>query len=515
MAKKSRLFKMLGCCALGAAMLLPTAACGGGGEKTWEGDGTGKVVMSYLTMINEPIDLDKVEAAVNAKTKTELNIEVDFYPISVVEQSKYTTLIGGGERIDLMCFCVTDPRPYAEVNMIQQINDANIEKFAPDIKALNDQGYSLGVMNERGKVIGFSTLERQLGYGGSYVVRKSDLEKVGLAEKYTDQKKISYTELDEIFAALKKEYPDAYPSGNNLPVPEKFMAFDTMGTDMTLKSSGVLNLTQDIKSTKIVNFYETDEYKAYIAKMQEWNGKGYINPDALTTDQNSQTMFANGKTRGAYIDCWLSLRDEYASRCGEEVIQLQLVDPYYVVQTAGNGNCWSIGGTAKNPTAALRLLNAIMSDQELQNLLQWGIEGEHFDIVDKDACVIKFHGDLTPTTSGYYNTLGLYGNKNTKYEYLLPGQTVDEIKERNQTEAKIVENAMKRQSPANGFVYDSSIMTNTIYAVEAVINEYAGSIGMGQKTNYDAFIAAMKKAGIDDVIKDKQAQFDAWLNEQK
>lgn len=495
-------------------MLFSVTACGSNADKPWEGDGTGKVVMTYLTMVNEPVDLKKVEAAINVKTKADLDIEVELYPLSVMEQSKYTTLIGGGKRIDLMCLCLSDPRPYADVSMIKRINSANIEKYAPDIKELCDDGYPLEVKNEKGNVIGFSTLERQSGIGGSFVVRKSDLQAIGLAEQYPDQKKITYSDLDTIFAALKTQYPSSYPCGTNLPVADKFFPADTLGTDFQTKSSGVLNLTTDIKSTTIVNYYETDEYKAYIAKMQEWNSKGYVNPDALGSDVTAIKMFEAGTMRGTFLDCWPTLRDEYVARLKEDIVQLQLFDPFYVMQTAGNGNTWGIGGTAQNPTAALRLLNAIMSDQELMNMFQWGIEGEHFDIEDEEAGIIKFHGNLTSGTSGFYNTLGLYGDKRKIYMYLSDGQSVDEIKARNQIEDAISEAAIKRSSPANGFMYDPAKKINEIYAVEAVIKEYGDSIGLGQRTDYNAFISAMKTAGIDGIIADKQAQFNAWLNAQ-
>lgn len=516
MKKFRKLSRCLAISLLCIITLFAMVSCGGGSasEKgnTWEGDGTGKIVVSYLTMINEPAELKKVESAINAKTKAELGIEIEWLPISVTEQSKYTTLIGGGTQIDLMCLCLTDPRPYAEVSMIKRINDANIEKFAPNIKNLCDDGYSLEVLNERGDVIGFSTLERQLGIGGSFIVRKSDLEKVGLAETYTDQKQISYSDLDVIFEALKEEYPTSYPCGNVSPVPGMFMATDTMGTDITLKSSGVLNLSSDINTTTIVNFYEMPEYKAYVEKMQEWNSKGYINPDALTQGESSINLFGSGKSRGAYIDCWLSLRDEYSTRVGEEVVQLQLQEPYYVAQTAGNGNTWAVGGTAKNPAAALRLMDALMTDQELMNMFQWGIEGEHFEIVDNEVGVITFPEGLTAGTSGFYNTLGLYGNKNLIYAFLTEGQTIEDIRARNEAEALIVNKAITRSSPANGFVYDSSRMTNEIYAVEAVIGQYAASVGVGQSDKYDEFISELKKAGIEDIIADKQSQFDAWRN---
>lgn len=60
-------------------------------------------------------------------------------------------------------------------------------------------------------------------------------------------------------------------------------------------------------------------------------------------------------------------------------------------------------------------------------------------------------------------------------------------------------------------------MTNQIIAVEAVINEYVPALTTGSadlEPTYAEFISKLEANGINEIIADKQAQFDAWLKEQ-
>ncbi len=477
------------------------------------GDGTGNVVVTYLTMLTEPADLPLVEDHLNELLSSK-GISLDFYPLSILEQSRYTTIIGGGETLDLMCVAFTDPAEYAQVGMIKRLTEQDIRTYAPGIAAMVDAGDSLYVYDAKGNIIGISTKEMQNGYGGSYVIRKADLEAIGLADKYTDQARIGYEDLDVIFEKLKEKFPDAYPSGNLGDVSANFMAVDPLGSKAA-PQYGVLNLDASLTDTTIVNYYETPQYKEYLSWVQKWYAAGYIFPDALTTSDNNISLFASGKFRGTYIDCWPNLRDEYVTRCGEDVVQLQLMDPYSVPITAGSGITWCIGGTAKNPAAALKLLDAMMTDQKLMNTFQFGIEGTHFKMIDQEVGVIDFADGLDASTSGFYNTLGLYGDKNKMYAILTPGQTVDGVKTTKELSMQMTQTAAKRPTPVVGFIWDQSNVKSEIAAVDNVIAQYAASIGVGQNKDYDTFIKALKDAGIDRIIADKQAQLDAYLESKK
>lgn len=72
------------------------------------------------------------------------------------------------------------------------------------------------------------------------------------------------------------------------------------------------------------------------------------------------------------------------------------------------------------------------------------------------------------------------------------------------------------QSKALGFVFDSTAVKTEMAAVKAVMDEYRLSLENGTidpKENLPKFRQALKDAGIDTVIAEKQRQLDEWSAE--
>ena len=70
------------------------------------------------------------------------------------------------------------------------------------------------------------------------------------------------------------------------------------------------------------------------------------------------------------------------------------------------------------------------------------------------------------------------------------------------------------QSKAMGFVFDESSVESQFAAVTNVLNQYLPGLEDGQSdpaTVLPKFISDLKANGIDDIIKAKQAQLDAYL----
>ena len=70
------------------------------------------------------------------------------------------------------------------------------------------------------------------------------------------------------------------------------------------------------------------------------------------------------------------------------------------------------------------------------------------------------------------------------------------------------------KSPALGFSFDAANVSDEISACSAVVDQYINSLllALGDTDAlYSEFLAALEKAGIDDVIAEKQSQLNAWL----
>ncbi|MCM1220169.1 MAG: DUF3502 domain-containing protein [Lachnospiraceae bacterium] len=148
-------------------------------------------------------------------------------------------------------------------------------------------------------------------------------------------------------------------------------------------------------------------------------------------------------------------------------------------------------------------------DEELSvvNLFCWGVEGKHYVVTSEENKEIALPEGKSQTEVGYM-ALGLYGDQNIMYQMGTNPVADNEV---------WTKEAESRKTKGYGFCYDSSAMTNQIIAVEAVISEYLPALETGSAnldSVYPEFLNKLEANGINDIIADKQAQFDAWLAQQ-
>jgi len=149
------------------------------------------------------------------------------------------------------------------------------------------------------------------------------------------------------------------------------------------------------------------------------------------------------------------------------------------------------------------------SDQEIINLFNWGIEDVHYVHVPHDHNLIRFPSGVDAVTSGYNLALGWqFGNQ--LLSYIWEGNSpylYDEI-------AQFNEKAIK--SKALGFTFDSSMLKHEIATLSNVMALYRVPLENGALdpvVKLPEFIKALRAAGIDKVIEEKQKQLNAWVEE--
>lgn len=472
-------------------------------ESGWNGD-ISHIILTYLTMGSEPADLDKVEAAVNEISIPEAGVEIEFKPVGIMDSlTQYTTWIASGERVDLMLLAFQDISTYIYQGMLEPLTDiipVNAPKLAAKAKELDLYGASI----VDGDIYGITTPSNKYGHGGSYLVKKALLDETGLGYKNRDI--ITLDELGEIFAKIKENHPDIYPCGvvgSQIITPYMFTT-EPLGAD---SNSGVLLGTD---STTVVDLYETEEYYDFLKHMREWYEAGYIVRDAAASDITHLEYFSSGTTAGYFADYEHLMRQEAEDRCGEEVIQLTLTD-VYTSAASRTGAYWTVPVTSTDPAGAMRFVDLLGTNADVANLLQWGIEGVHYVFVDEANIpgLITFPEGVDAASSGYYNTLGFWGDKSMVY-YRDIDVAPSSFEEQNKK-------ALANPTKGIGFCYDSRDMTNQIIAITSVVQEYRAALETGSadlEPTYKEFINKLKASGIDEVIADKQAQFDAWLAQQ-
>lgn len=471
-------------------------------EETTQGEWTGEVdhvIMTYLTLGNTPADLQVVQDAVNEITAKKIGVEVEFKAISAYDAfSQFPTWIATGETVDLMFPLLQDLNTYVSQGLIEPL-DSLIAENAPAIQQLTQEGFQITTNNMiDGETWAVSQVPNVFGMGGSYLIRSEYVKEAGITH---DPKKI-YTldELTDLFGKMKELHPDLYPCGvvsANRTASEFSYAngiYDPLGAK---SFTGVLMGTD---STQVVNLFETEEYKEYLRYLRKWYEAGYIYPDATTTDATNVSLLNSGVTAGYFM------ASAPVQKIYEDLDQLRLTEIYLGAQGAGG---WVIPITSKEPEAAMRFLNLMYADSDLANLIQWGIEGKHYVVVDESINLIGFPEGVDAGTSGYYNTLGLYGDFRKSFIW-------NEAWTQDKNDAYTAE-AMANPTQGVGFVYNPESQSTRITAIQAVVAQYLPSLESGSvdlDTYYPEFIDALKAAGVDEVIADKQQQFDEWRAKQ-
>ncbi len=456
------------------------------------------IIVTWLYLGNVAPDLELVQEEVNKVTVPEINVEIEFKPVGAYDAFVlFPTWIATGERIDLMMPLLQDLKNnYINVGGLNPI-DEFLDENGKYLLQLDSEGQPILSANRiDGETWAVLMVPSLNGQGGGFKVTKDYIAEIWLD---VDEKKVySYDELTEIFSAIKERHPDMYPCGIvTSGISNSQYAYAAAGLYDPL--SGCASYTGVIMGNddyKVENLFTTEEYKTYLEYVRQWYLAGYIHPDASITDQTNDGLKAAGVSAGYFIVSSPIQR-------GDNDYMLRTCEPYTVATGIGG---WVIPITAQEPKAAVRFLDLVWKDEDLANLIQWGIEGKHYVIKDESIGYIGFPEGVDASTSGYYNTFGLWGDSRKIYSW-----SPNDLQSQN---AEYSEEALKHQTVANGLQFNPAPVENEIAAVAAVCAQYLPSLESGSAdldVYYPQFIEALKKAGIDKIIAEKQSQVDKQI----
>lgn len=526
------------------------AACGGGGSAGGPADPskeTGDVVLSFLHAGTMQPSTNKVEKAVSAYVQEKLGFGVKFKQTNVFNcASDYQNWLLTNQEIDIMNV-FTGSDAFITDKSAREITSLLTPEIAPYLSEELKDRPEVTCYGEDGKAYGVSVFPKNMLGGYSYVVRKDVLEKAGLYSetaakgKYTDYQQISYTDLDTIFAAIKKTMPtnstgqNVYPCSamNGQDYMTALVPYDRLGTEAYPLATLMVDPVSGEFGNEVVNYYKTDAYKEFVQKMGEWNEKGYVHPDAETTSTNLNDFFDSERMVGVVLQTSPEIvyqweTDRMKSQGGTELVMLPLSIEYsYITNPAQS---LMIPSKSKRPARAMQFIDLLFSDQYLVNLIMYGVEGEEWEFVDEER------GYITETEPGSrtdnYVVGGFWGDYSMVYAFVPYGQDatqlIADLEEVERLTLEFEESTLAHMSPAAGFIYwaDRSHAT-TIRNINAqVMNRYwlTLAVGSGAKgtdgtftgpgSTYAEFIKALDNARIETIVKDKQEQYSAWQAQQ-
>lgn len=463
----------------------------------------------FATPIVATVDMDRIEAKLNEITEPAIGVHVDIEGISLANYSNQVAMMqSGGEQVDVMGYFgnyssllannqLMNISPYMEEHG-QGIVEIVGENF---LKSTSKQGNVYAVPTYNGKAAVMNL-----------VIRKDlaeelelPLEQLTLAATF-DEYCANLDLITEMFAKIKETHPEYMCVVPNSTSPNSLL-IHTNGymTDMLNDSYGVLMADDDY--TNVVNYYESEQFRKYCEYAYAWNQAGYVLEDATTTQEVPNTYLQNGRIAAYFIVGEEGQAEQITTATGIEVESVKFSDAFIATNSV-NGLGFAVSATSKEPEAAVKFLNMMYTNADVINLLDWGIEGEDW-VLNEDGTV-GFPEGVDGNNSQYNLNMDWYfGNQFLSYIW---GEGRDtSIYERLEANNK---NAVC--TPAMGFSYDSTVVSNELAALSNVLNEYLPGLSLGAvdpATGIDKMNEALYAAGLQNVIDEKQAQLDAWRAE--
>lgn len=449
----------------------------------------------------------RMEDALNEMMEKDIGVHVTFEPCDLLNsQNEATLMVSAGEQLDICLTAFTSARNLIDSGLVIPLDDL-IATYGQDVQTQGPEAVESCRFD--GKIYGVPPLYTVVkNYG--YNMKKEYAEKYDCMPE--EGKIYTLDEMEAIFEKIREGEGDDtlffVPWSNTYePLNYNLCEYDKIGGDMAW---GTLMLNRSFEDTTIVNLFETEEYSNFCKRMYDWAQKGYISADAAVTTDAPDDICKRDNVIGTFAYGCSDPKLAETVAWANEVVVFNTVAAFI---PGGNSDfMWHVTINSEHPEKAMEALNYIYKNKEAATLIQFGFEGEEYEIVktEGDNTLARYLSD-NPSDLPYYNTYGIWGNR-LDWPVFEPSDIMS-----NQIRGDIERNLPdSRKSPAIGYSFNSEPIAAELAAVQTVIAQYAPSLNAGALDPEKAlpeFISALKGAGIDEVIAENQKQFDAYLEQ--
>lgn len=456
---------------------------------------------SYTVKILAPGDAStddcaKISEAASKITEEKFNTKVELTRVGFGSYDQQVNLtLASSEKLDLMYEYCGNVTSAISSGQIVPITDY-LDSYGSDMKSqISDSDWKCVTFN--GDIYGVpANKEKATGWGFAMNKEMADATGIDYSSIKTEE------ELEPLLEKVKEMYPDVYPIVSNNGSMSLMTDQDDLGGDIgSLESASGDNTT-------VINYYGTDEYMNEMKLRYDWAQKGLLMPDASTSTENANSLIGAGKGFGRFTNTKPGIEKEMEKEVGKEVVVLEMVKPY--TTTTRVDIVWYVPHNSEKPERAVQVLNEIYTNPDLANLFINGLEGKHYEFVDKEKGIVNYPEGVNASNTGYTSLPWAWPNETISYIWEgLDSDIWDQIQEFNK-DATV--------SPAKGFAWDNTEVQNEVTACANVVAKYAFGAGVrfpDPETTIPKFLDELKAAGADTIIAEKQKQLDAWLEANK
>ncbi len=474
------------------ALLLSLAGCGDsarGNTASSPGEERLTLTLPLIVSGSTPPNLAAVQERLSAYTMEKIGAAVRFVPAEMdTLESFYLLKKAKSDEPDFIALIPAESQlpNLVSAGLVLPLDDL-LAQYGQDAIAASDHleaGQLDGVQYMLPAVKDVYTMGTSIEFNAA-LVRKHALDITSIH---------TIRDLEPMLAEIKAQEPDVIPLTNYL-VPgytQLLGGFDGLGDNL-----GVLNL-QAGDGLQVVDWYETEEFRAIADLTRDWFLNGYLSEDVIFMQERGIDLVADGRAFCSVGTITPTSDQGTDLNAASGLVEVQLMDQPQILNSyyAGlEGLC--ISTSCQYPEKAMQLMNLLFSDPYVINLVTYGIEGENYTLTAEGAV----------DDGGRYFLL--YGQPlNQKLAY----QRLDNYQNYQENCARYL--SRDTVSPALGFVFDSSPVRTEVSLCQGVLAQYFSVIDCGcvdPETEIPRMVAALKEAGIDKIVAEKQRQLDAWL----
>ncbi|CAM3669727.1 ABC transporter substrate-binding protein [Cohnella lubricantis] len=333
---------------------------------------------------------DDVGKAITAATGVTINAEYDV--ASGGGQSKIALMAASGQYPD-MIFAKGELGKLVDAGAIIDLTDL-IDKYAPHIKeimkdSMNRMKYSVDDQSIYAIPSNVGVGNEYFDATGGFEVQLRVLEELGYPEIRTVQD----------FENVLKEYAAKHPETDGQPTIPLLLNADGWKSMITVTNPAFIatgapddgEYYVDPTTYEAKLHYKRPEEKEYFKWLNHMYNEGLLDKDTFVQkDDQYQAKIASGRVLGLISQEWeygnaenalkSADKDEYTYGHFPVTLNDQFQD--HELQSVGvDGYGISITTACKDPVRAIQFLDWLASE-EGQVLMNWGIEGKHYNVVD-------------------------------------------------------------------------------------------------------------------------------------
>lgn len=524
---------------LAAGMALTSlSACGGNQTASGSGSAQSDSAPVKLTALfcKHPLTKDVNKMKWLTDLEKECNVTVEWQQITADWDQKKSTMFASGEIPDLL-LNATINTDYSQYNGLFEDLSPLIDKDAPNIRKMFEEHPELKTVSTStdGKI--YSTPRYQRFWpktNSTMYINKQWLDKLGLAVP-TD-----WDELYDDLVAFKTKDPNG--NGKADEIPMDFQGFGAYNPQLLLGSEGI-QLTDATSNGyfaedgQVKNFLVDDRYKTLVQWLHKCYQAGLIKADTFTNDYSKFQSIARGSGKTAAVGFtfgWEAsdrfgndVKDQYVALNQLKVnagstADLRWSDDYYALNYGTDRIVMS--SNCQNKDAAMKLIDAFYNPEVGAQVL-WGGMNTTDKGIEKNSdgsYTVLPPADKTVDAGSWKweNTFADFGPiyLSDSMKVTLPSDVQAAVKEKSVYDPLIAKADPKKDLYPQIFMKYSTDDANSMAVNQANIDnittpKWSQWITKGGiEKDWDAYVASVKKAGLDQNLEIRQKAYQEYLD---